>query len=222
MEQANSGNPLDKSGTTLSQENNKSFTTHLPYKVARYFSMNIPIYIHRPTEKLTDKESLIEEMGNKFYEADDYSSRIIRFVKKIPIDLSYAEIDTFGKSELAHWITGSAFTKISVKDPESNSLFEEFDKILGKLEDDNNYSELGRLLGRFVFSNGLEPKYLEFSENFLKLNSAFVQAGGKDNQGLTGLFTDVIKNYKTPKPRHHFAPTIFDIKDEIKIHQKRT
>jgi hypothetical protein len=215
MEDINVGNPADRVASRLNQENSKGFTLHLPYKTTFYLLSNIPMRRFDLQESI-GRQKIVEKIYDKLCNAEYNSSKFLGFHKKTPIDLSYEEINVLGKSELSYWIRCETAV-IARRDPDFDEIMGKFNNILGKLEDENNYHELGRLMRRFVFPKRLEPGLLEFSGNFLVLNSAFVKAGGIGNQGLTELFSE-IKNNKT-SPRSFPSANKIDLQDEITMHR---
>lgn len=172
----------------------KEFSISLPYNVAKYFRRYTSdqfILKDESAEEPNIKLQLLR-LRTRFSNALDNKFSSLR---KASLRLSYDDIDFCGRLELKD-VAKYAASSLTKDEQESLQISKpEFDQLL-KLDMSISFKTLKRLFFDWNPSseqNGLVRLELQdFAKNFLKLNKAFVKAGGRDNARLSEIYQQVV------------------------------
>lgn len=174
----------------------KEFKIDLPYGVAKYFkeytSRQFGIKNElKPKEESDVKLNLIR-LRAKFSEA--LGNRFSR-LRKASLRLSYDDIDFCGRAEFKNVskYASSALTDEERKDAPMGEA--ELHQLL-TMDMSLSLKTVKKLFFDWNPSSGekglVKLDFLNFAKNFLKLNEAFVKAGGKDNARLKEIYQQIV------------------------------
>ena len=215
-----------KESVVSESEKSRNVRINLPYGVAEYFKKYAKeqlILVNQLVGGTDEEKADLIRLRSRLSDALSGQNSFTLRLKGVEVELNYNDIDTCGKTELKDYMQYAASDKIVGKKKSNHPIY---DSVVGKDKKEapqtamsraefaamlktDDFSFSPRSLYRQYFEWNPDDGYeglirlgfVDFAKNFLRLNSAFVKAGGKDNSSLRETYQKIAKSLKKTKPR---------------------